>query len=143
MKITDADWKLLDLLRANARIPTAALARTLGVSRTTVQSRIERLEKANIITGYTVRLADTIEQGQVKAHVMITVAPKLSPRVGAELRKLVEVRALHTISGAYDLIAVISTRSTSELDNIVDQIGAIPGVERTMTSIILSTKFER
>ena len=44
--LTEADHSLLSLLRENARASTADLARKLGVSRTTVQSRIERLEKS-------------------------------------------------------------------------------------------------
>ena len=58
MKLTPADQQLLSLLRENARAPTAELARRLGLSRTTVQSRIERLERQGVITGYTVRVSE-------------------------------------------------------------------------------------
>ena len=44
----DTDTKLLDLLRANAREPTASLARKLGLARSTVQERIARLEREGI-----------------------------------------------------------------------------------------------
>ena len=54
--ITEAEQALLTLLRANARASTAELARQLGVSRTTVQSRIERLEQRGIIAGYGVNV---------------------------------------------------------------------------------------
>jgi len=54
---TEADLTLIALLRENARASTADLARRLGVSRTTVQSRIEKLEKRGVIEGYTVRIA--------------------------------------------------------------------------------------
>ena len=43
------DQKLLSLLRENARTATAELARNLGLSRTTVQSRIERLERDGVV----------------------------------------------------------------------------------------------
>ena len=65
--------------RACARTPARRppqLARALGLSRTTVQSRIERLERTGVVTGYTVRLSDAHERGQIHAYVMITVAPK-------------------------------------------------------------------
>ncbi|RUY14938.1 Lrp/AsnC family transcriptional regulator, partial [Mesorhizobium sp. M7A.F.Ca.CA.004.12.1.1] len=67
--LSDAEQALLSLLRENARASTAELARRLGVSRTTVQSRIERLEQRGIISGYGVRLAPDYEQGLVRAHV--------------------------------------------------------------------------
>ncbi|EBU8132065.1 AsnC family transcriptional regulator, partial [Salmonella enterica subsp. enterica serovar Java] len=52
---TDPDQALLNLLRGNARASTTELARRLGLSRTTVQSRIERLERKGVIAGYSVR----------------------------------------------------------------------------------------
>ncbi|MCK5574732.1 MAG: Lrp/AsnC family transcriptional regulator, partial [Sphingomonadales bacterium] len=55
------DQKLLSLLRENARASTSALARDLGLSRSTVQDRINRLEKRGIVAGYTVRLGEETE----------------------------------------------------------------------------------
>ena len=60
----------------DARAPVADLARRLNLSRTTVQSRIERLERRGVIVGYAARLSDDYERGLVRAHVMITVRPK-------------------------------------------------------------------
>ncbi len=70
------DHLLIARLREDARAPVAELARSLGVSRTTVQSRIARLERAKVITGYSVRLAESFEKNQIHAYVMITVGPK-------------------------------------------------------------------
>ena len=69
------DHMLLNLLRENARASTAELARNLGLSRTTVQSRIERLERGGVVAGYTVKLADELEAGLVRTFVLITLAP--------------------------------------------------------------------
>jgi DNA-binding Lrp family transcriptional regulator len=121
----------------------AELGRKLGLSRTTVQSRIERLERRGIIAGYTARLSEDYEKGQVKAHVLITALPKLAVRVETELRRIPEIRTLHSISGQFDMIAVVVAPSIGELDGLIDRIGALEGVERTMSSIILSTRIER
>ena len=137
------DRQLLALLQANAREPTSSIARKLGISRSTVQSRLIRLEQSGVIGGYTVRLFDEYAQSRVRAHVLLTVAPKLTPRISAELNKIPEVTALYSISGTYDMIAIIAADNTSRLDKLIDEIGNIPGIERTTTSIILSTKFER
>lgn len=139
----DIDQQLIALLRENARSSTAALARTLGLSRTTVQSRIERLERTRIITGYTVKVSEAQERGAVHAYVMITVKPKHSPRVEANVRKLHAIRVLQSVSGAFDLIAMAATPSITEMDELIDTIGAMDGVERTTSSIVLSTKLER
>ena len=50
---------------------------------------------------------------------------------------------LYSISGGHDLIALAATATVGDMDVLTDAIGAIDGVERTHSSIILSTKFER
>jgi DNA-binding Lrp family transcriptional regulator len=143
MTIDAADRQLLSLLAENARAPVAELARALGLSRTTVQSRIERLERRGVITGYSARLSDEHERGLVRAHVLITAQPKLAGKVEVELRRIPEVRTLHSVSGQFDMIAVVVAPSISELDRLIDRIGALDGIDRTMSSIILSTRIER
>ncbi|UVK41432.1 Lrp/AsnC family transcriptional regulator [Mesorhizobium sp. AR10] len=142
-RASTADQALLSLLRTNARASTAELARQLGVSRTTVQSRIERLEQRGIITGYGVRLAPDYEQGLVRAHVLLTVTPKLADRVVRSLQALLPVRTLHSVSGNFDMIVIVDAPSIRDLDTLLDEIGAMEGVERTSSSIILSTRIDR
>ncbi|MET0892707.1 MAG: Lrp/AsnC family transcriptional regulator [Pseudoxanthomonas sp.] len=143
MKLTATDEQLLSLLRENARASTAQIARRLDLSRTTVQSRIERLEREGVISGYTVRIDEEYERGHIRAHIMISVHPKQTVSVTNALRAMPELRALHSVSGVYDLIAISVVSSVSALDLLTDRIGAVEGVERTATSIILSSKLER
>jgi DNA-binding Lrp family transcriptional regulator len=137
------DERLILALRENGRASTAQLARLVGRSRTSVQSRIDRLEEQGIIIGYGVRLAPEHDLGAVRAHVMIKVGAKEMRAVTAALRAIAQVRVLHSVSGEVDLIAVAVTASVAEMDQVIDRIGALDGVERTTSSIILSTKFER
>jgi DNA-binding Lrp family transcriptional regulator len=137
------DEKLLLALRENARASTAKLARLVGRSRTSVQSRIERLERDGVIVGYGVRLAPEHDSGAVRAHVMIKAGPKEARAVTAALKAIPQVQTLHSVSGDMDLIAVAATASVAEMDGVIDRIGALDGVERTTSSILLSTKFER
>lgn len=143
MKISTADEQLLSVLRENARASTAEVARRLGLSRTTVQNRIERLERSGVIAGYTVRLRDDHERRRIRAHILITVLPKQMTAVVKALRALPEVRELHSVSGSVDLIALGVVPTVEEMDVLTDRIGSIDGVERTTSAIILSTKFQR
>jgi len=143
MPIDSQDQALLALLREDARTSTTELARRLKLSRTTVQSRIERLKTRGVITGFTVKSGEAYERGQVQAHVMINALPKLSQRVEVALRHLPEVRKLYTISGVYDLIAIVSTDSVQAMDRLLDRIGALEGVDRTQSAIVLSTRIDR
>ena len=137
------DQRILALLGENGRASTSEIGRKLRLSRTTVQSRIERLMARGVITGFTVRLGGAYERRQIHAHVMITTLPKLAAKVEAELRRLPEVRKLYAISGAHDFIALITTDSVREMDVLLDRIGVLEGVDRTQSSIVLSTRIDR
>ena len=108
-----------------------------------MHSRIERLEREGVIQGYTVRVHDAAERGYIRAHIMITVLPKRAPSVAAALHAMPEVRALHSVSGPFDLVALGVAPSVEAMDELTDRIGAIDGVERTTSAIVLSAKFER
>ena len=137
------DRALLALLRADARAPTAELARKLGLSRTTVQSRMERLQRQRVISGFTISVPDELEAHLVRAHVLITLAPRRSAAIEQALRGIAEVRVLHSVSGPFDLIAIVAAASIGELDALIDRIGALDGVERTTSAIVLSTRIQR
>lgn len=143
MQITDKDRRLLALLGEDARIPVATLARRLGLSRTTVQARIERLQQQGVIAGYGVRLSDAYLSDLIRAHVLITIAPKSLSAVTAALNAIHEVAQLYSVNGPYDLIAIIAAPSIADLDRLIDRIGETEGVERTLSSIILSTRIAR
>jgi DNA-binding Lrp family transcriptional regulator len=74
---------------------------------------------------------------------MIKVGPKEARAVSSALSAIGQVRVLHSVSGDVDMIAIAATATVAEMDQVIDRIGALAGVERTTSSIILSTKFER
>lgn len=139
----DLDEHLLARLRDNARASVAELARALGLSRTTVQSRLAKLERNGVIAGYAVKLAPSYEQGRVHAFIMLTVEPKQAAAVTSALKRMPGVRRLQSVSGPFDMIATVEAAGVAEMDATIDEIGAVKGVERTNTSLVLSTKFDR
>ncbi len=141
--LDDTDRKLLNLLRADARESVSALARKLDLARSTVQERIARLERTSIISGYTIRSGEDFAERQIAAHVMISVDPKMAASVTADLKKMPEVRSLAAISGTFDMMAEVAAETTAKIDTILDAIGRLKGVQKTMSSIVLSVKFER
>jgi DNA-binding Lrp family transcriptional regulator len=143
VRLDDTDRALLALLRDNARAPTSELARRLKLSRTTVQSRMARLERERVIAGYTIAVGDEAEAALVRAHVLITLEPRKAAPIEAALRRIDAVRTLHSVSGPFDLIAIVAAASIGELDRLIDRIGALDGVERTTSAIVLSTRIQR
>lgn len=143
VKLDEADRRLLALLREDARLPTAALARRLGVARTTVVERIKRLERNGIVAGYTVRLASKVQGRMLRVHVLLSVDPKKGEAVVAALRDIPQVRGVWAISGAFDSPVFVEGDSTEEIDRVLDAIGNLPGVGKTQSSLVLSVKFDR
>lgn len=143
MVIDPKDKALIALLRANSRESTAELARKLNLSRSTVKDRMKRLENQGIITGYTVRFSESYGASHIKAHVMISSDSKYTGQIVRSLKRMTAVNSLYTVNGLYDMIAMVSAESTNILDQTLDDIGAMEGVEKTVTSIVLSVKWER
>jgi DNA-binding Lrp family transcriptional regulator len=141
--LDETDRALLALLRDNARAGVAELARKMKLARTTVQSRLARLERERVIAGYTVTVPDEAEAALVRAHVLITAQPKSGAAIEAALRKIPELRTLLSVSGPFDLIALLAADSIGALDRLIDRIGEIEGVERTTSAIVLSTRIAR
>lgn len=143
IQLSEKDRELLALLGANARMPVSTLARKLSLSRTTVQARLERLEREGVIAGYGVRLSEAYASGLIQAHVLITLAPKALAQVTAALERIQAVTTLHSVSGSFDLIAIIAAPTIADLDRAIDEIGTLRGVDRTVSLIVLSTRIAR
>jgi DNA-binding Lrp family transcriptional regulator len=142
-QLDEADRKLLSLLREDSRMSTAALARKLGVARTTVVERMKRLERDGVVAGYTVRLDAKLQGRMLRVHVLLRVDAKQGEAVVEALRAISQVRGVYAISGAFDSLVFVEGETTEEIDGVLDAIGILPGVEKTQSSLVLSVKFDR
>lgn len=141
--LDNLDKSLLAALAADSSISTAQLARQAGVARSTVQARIERLERSGVIAGYTIRLGEGVERRRIRATVLLHVEPRSTASVVQRLKPMTQVEACHSTTGRMDMILQLVAETTSELDETLDRIGAIPGVRDTESLIHLSVKFDR
>src|SRR5438477_10741153 len=130
----DTDSRLIALLKANAREPVASLARKLNLARSTVQERIARLEREGVIKGYSVLLSEESEAGRLRAVVMIAADSRQADRIGAELKRMPEVRALSAVAGAYDMMAIVEAETPARMDAVLDRNGKATGVARTVSA---------
>jgi DNA-binding Lrp family transcriptional regulator len=143
MHMDTTDKRLITALAANARIPVSTLAADLGLARTTVQARIDRLERDGTIAGYTVRLTDAAIAARIRATVLLQVDPQKSAGVIGRLKVISHVEEAYTASGRFDLVLQVAANTTAELDQILDQIGALEGVKSSESLIRLTTKIDR
>ena len=137
------DRQLIELLKVNARLPMVKLAKALGCARSTAQLRLKALEDAGVITGYTVGVTSNRSAASIRAMVLISIESKNEHEVVRALSKRHEIIKLYSVSGRYDLCAMLLTESTHELDAVLDKIRAVKGVVDTFSTVLLSTKLER
>ncbi|HEX3503034.1 MAG TPA: Lrp/AsnC family transcriptional regulator [Xanthobacteraceae bacterium] len=135
----DTDRRLIALLRENARLPVATLARLLKVSRGTVQNRIDRLTTDGAIVGFTVRLKPDAEPQRVRAITMVAVDGEHAASVLKSLRGIPEVQALHTTNGRWDIVAELGVDSLEAFDQALQRIRLIKRISSSETSLLLST----
>ncbi len=133
------DTELVALLRDDARLPVAALAKKLRVARATVQNRITRLERDGVIVGYTLRLRPGAEAHRIRAIMSIAVGGNRADEVLRLLRGNPAVGALHTTNGRWDLLAEIRADTLEAFDRVLGAIRLIDGITSTETSILLTT----
>jgi DNA-binding Lrp family transcriptional regulator len=137
--VDNTDRNLLSLLRSDARMTVAAMAKTVGVSRGTVQNRIARLEADGIVLGYTVRLRSSAEDQSIRALMTVAVEGNRTDEVLRALRGDPAVCALHTTNGRWDIVAELRADSLQAVDRVLGRIRLIDGISNTETSLLLST----
>ena len=139
----DTDQLLLNALAENARASVTTLGKRLGLARTTIQARLERLERTGVIAGYTVRLGTAEQEQRIRATILLQLDPRAAPGVVQRLKAMPQVEHAVTSSGRFDLVLQLSTRSTARLDEILDEIGGFTGVRSSESLIQLSVKIDR
>ena len=141
-----ADWymdvldeRLVTLLRHDARRSISDLSAEVGVSRATVRARIERLERAREILGYTVILRSDAVDLPVRGIMLIEIGGHVTERVVRALGGYPEVSAIHTTNGRWDLVVELGAGSLSDLDAVLRRIRLIGGVTNSETHLLLAT----
>jgi DNA-binding Lrp family transcriptional regulator len=134
----EIDQKLLGLLATDARRPAAELARDLGVSRSTVQNRIDRLQANGTIARFTIELGKEADTTLIEALVLIKLTSGDSRSTVLKLKALPEVESLASANGSYDFIVELRTTSLKKLDQLLMDIRRLPTVLETNSSIRLN-----
>jgi DNA-binding Lrp family transcriptional regulator len=135
----DTDRQLVAMLRGNARLPVATLAKSLGVSRGTVQNRIDRLTERGTIQGFTIRVRQEAESPRIRAIMMVEVEGERSDKILSQLRGNPEITAVHTTNGRWDMVLELNTDTLEVFDRVLHRIRQINGISASETSLLLSS----
>jgi Lrp/AsnC family transcriptional regulator, leucine-responsive regulatory protein len=136
-QIDDLDRRLLTLLAADGRSTMADLGRAVGLSRTAVLARVQRLERDGVIRGYRADVALPGEGAAHRARVGLVIR---TPDVAGYVRRLAAlpgVGEIETVTGEYDLIVLVTAPSGAELDAVLDHVAGWRETVRTTTWVVL------
>ncbi len=133
------DQELIAILREDARAPVSKLATLLGVSRATVQKRIDRLLSSGAILGFTVRALEDVDENGINAVMMIEVEGQSTARTIRALRGIPELRRLHSTNGKWDMVAQLTAGSLADFDRVLRDVRDVDGIVNSETSILLSS----
>jgi DNA-binding Lrp family transcriptional regulator len=139
-ELDDMDKRLLLLLKADGRASVASLAVELGVTRATVRARMERLRRSGDLLGFTAILKGDVAARPVRGIVLIEIAGRAADRATRTLLSIPEVEAVHSTHGRWDLVVDLGADTLEALDAVLNRIRAEPGIERSETSLFLSTR---
>lgn len=136
----ELDARLLTTMRAHPRIGLTELARLLGVARGTVQARVEKLTARGVIVDFGPTISTADAGYPIMAFISLQIAQgRLTESVEA-LRAVPQILEVYGTSGQYDLLCRVVARSTDHLQEVIARILASPAVQRTDTTIALSTQ---
>ncbi len=135
----ELDNQLISILRADGRASISKLSDLLGVTRGTVQNRLDRLLQAGVLLGFSARVRQDYEDGTIRAIMMIEVTGKSTMRVIRALRGLPELRTLHTTNGKWDLVAEIGVADLATFDRVLRDVRMTDGIANSETSLLLTS----
>ncbi|MCP5101500.1 MAG: Lrp/AsnC family transcriptional regulator [Chloroflexi bacterium] len=133
----ETDWKIINLLNQDGRMPSTEIAEILGdISARTVNNRIKALTKEGIVNIRAVIDPEKVGYG-VLADVYIEVETGLVREVANQVANFPEVSYVACATGDVDVSLSVRAQTIRELFDFVDlQLGIIPGVRRTNTHIL-------
>lgn len=141
-KIDQLDAALLGELQTDARVGVLELSRRLDIARGTVQSRIDRLVAAGVITGFTTKLNLDALGFQVRAYVTVEVKEGQIDSVVKPLQQIDEVTEVHSVAAQGDMLCLVVARSNQHLMDVLEKILSVPDIARTSTAIVLKSQIE-
>jgi Lrp/AsnC family leucine-responsive transcriptional regulator len=128
--------QLLRELAGEPRITMSALARRVGMSAPAVSERIQRLERAGVITGYRVQVSPAALGLPVAAFVRIRPAAGQLSKIAELARETPEVSECHRISGEDCFLIKVHVAAIEDLEQTLDRF---LNYGQTVTSIVVST----
>ena len=133
------DTRILNILQKNARTPLKAIAEQVFLSSPAVSARIERLEAAGLIRGYSAQISGEALGYQIKAFISMQLEPSQKPDFYPYIESVPNVMECCCVTGDYSMLIKVCFHTTQELDQFINRLDRFG---RTRTQIVFSTPVE-
>lgn len=137
MHLDEINRRIIELLKADARLPLKTLAAEVGLARSSVRERIDRMEKAGIIRGYHADIAPEAMGAALQAHLLVRLTKTPARDTVSRIIHLPGVAACASLTGDTDLIVSVSVADTEALNRLRDTIASLPHIADLTTAIVL------
>jgi Lrp/AsnC family leucine-responsive transcriptional regulator len=142
--LDETDRRILSLLQQDCKVPLAKIGEKVGLSAPSVVERVRKLESEGFVTGYHANLDARRLGFDITAFIGVSIAhPRGITFFEKQLPALASVLECHHVTGGHTLLLKVKTKNTQSLEELIRVLRSIEGVERTETSVVLSTKVER
>lgn len=143
IRIDDMDARIISALGTDSRRSYADVGVEVGLSTAAVHERVKKMLERGVIQRFALQVDHEAVGLNFTAFVAIrndggAHCREIAPR----LREIAAVQELHSVAGEYDFLAKVRTRHARDLEGVLYQIKAIPGVARTTSTVVLNTEFE-
>lgn len=139
--IDSTDRQILTILQQDARTSNAEIARQVGMAPSATHERLRKLEERGVIEGYTVRLAPERLGLGLLAFVFVRADEGVHAyEAEHQLAALPEIEEVHHVAGEDCFLVKVRVADAAALGRLLrEQIGAIPTVRSTRSTIVLET----
>jgi DNA-binding Lrp family transcriptional regulator len=137
LDLDDIDKKLIELLQDNADLTYAELGKMLGISPSTVYTRVKRLKERGFIKRIVAEVSPEMMGYNLRALVFLSVDVKKYNSIMNELLKYPQIKVIYDITGEWTFALEIMVRDHKELTDLLDKVGSIEGVQQTSTAVVL------
>lgn len=137
------DRRIISTLLSNGRESIANMSRRIGLSRTAVAERISRLERMQVIAGYTIKLGKPDSKPKAVCYLLITCSKGQKGKVCEYLEEIPEIKYASVVGGSFDIISLVEAYSLHFAHIICDRVESISGVEKVSLTVELHQAINR
>jgi DNA-binding Lrp family transcriptional regulator len=129
------DKQIIKILKDDGRAGYGDIGAKIGLSEGAVRKRIKILTDENVIRKFTVKIG--VAEGAQAITLLATNPTYPTQEVSKKIQAITNVETIYEVTGEYDIVAVISGMSVTEVNECIEKIRRVEGIMKTNTMIVL------